>query len=213
MPTPKILLRSAAITIALILCLAPARAETAPVDPAILYEVTGLGEGEFVPLRPQPGDEGEEIDTLGIDARGIVLSGAAMQAEGELWVQVLRDGDPAWARASHFVAQEGEPAQEFPLHCVGTEPFWSVRISGEEAVFEAPDVAATTWRASEWLPARGLLGRYMIRLSSGYGTGYLALLRQTCSDGMSDIAYPFETVMITAGQAVRAGCCRRASPR
>ncbi|HSP26321.1 MAG TPA: hypothetical protein VLQ65_14210, partial [Saliniramus sp.] len=119
-------------------------------------------------------------------------------------------GEYAWIDAAHVAPQDADRAENYPLQCLGTEPFWSVGIDGDQAVFEAPDVAQTTWTASEWLPARGLIGRYMIRLNSGYGTGYLAMLRQTCSDGMSDIGYPFEAIMITPGQAVRAGCCRRA---
>jgi len=131
-----------------------------------------------------------------------------MQADGRIWYQVVRDDEFAWIDAAHVEPQDEDRTGNYPLQCLGTEPFWSVRINGE-AVFETPDVAPTTWIASEWLPARGLIGRYMIRLSSGYGTGYLAMLRQTCSDGMSDIDYPFEAIMITPGQAVRAGCCRR----
>lgn len=185
-----------------------AQAQASEPEPGILYRVVDLARGQALPLRKQP-DGGEIVGELRWNARNVVLSGASMQTDGRVWYQVVRDGTYAWTEAAHLEPQDQSRTENYPLQCLGTEPFWSVSID-ENAVFEAPDVSPTNWTASEWLPAQGLIGRYMIRLSSGYGTGYLAILRQTCSDGMSDTGYPFEAIMITPGQAVRAGCCRRA---
>ncbi len=119
------------------------------------------------------------------------------------------------AASAEGMAVEGKnPEPGHALQCLGTEPFWSL-VTGEgagEAYFSTPEIAEVTWRASEWLPARGPTGRYMIRLESSYGTGYLALLRQSCSDGMSDRSYPYEAILATPAQAIRAGCCRPAAP-
>jgi uncharacterized membrane protein len=207
--------RNAAFTAALLLSpglVGGAQAQPSGPEPGLLYRVVDLGRGDALPLFQQPDDGGELVGELCWNARDIVLSGASTEAAGRIWYQVVHDGEYAWADAAHVAPQDENRIDNFPLQCLGTEPFWSVGIDGD-AVFEAPDVAQTTWTASEWLPARGLIGRYMIRLGSGYGTGYLAMLRQTCSDGMSDIDYPFEAIMITPGQAVRAGCCRRAGAR
>ena len=201
---------AAAIAAAMLISPALAQAQPSEPEPGLLYRVVDLAGGEVLPLFQQPGGDGEVLDELRRNARDVVLSGASMQADGRVWYQVVLDGEYAWANAAHLEPQDETRAENFALQCLGTEPFWSVSIDGDQAVFEAPDVAQTTWAASEWLPARGLIGRYMIRLNSGYGTGYVAMLRQSCSDGMSDIGYPFEAIMITPGQAVRAGCCRRA---
>jgi uncharacterized membrane protein len=201
--------RNAAIAAALLLSPGVAQAQPSEPEPGLLYRVTDLPSGEALPLRQQPDGDSKRVGELRWDARDVVLSGASMQADGRIWYQVVHDGEYAWIDAAHVEPQDDDRVENYPLQCLGTEPFWSVRINGDDAVFEAPDVAQTSWSASEWLPARGLIGRYMIRLSSGYGTGYLAMLRQACSDGMSDIDYPFEAIMITPGQAVRAGCCRR----
>jgi uncharacterized membrane protein len=204
--------RYAAMVAAILLSPSLARAQPSEPEPGQLYRVVDLANGEVLPLLQQPDADGAVVAELRWDARDVVLSGASTQADGRIWYQVVRDGEYAWIDAAHVEPQDGDRTENYPLQCLGTEPFWSVRINGD-AVFETPDVAPTTWTASEWLPARGLIGRYMIRLSSGYGTGYLAMLRQTCSDGMSDIEYPFEAIMITPAQAVRAGCCRRAGGR
>lgn len=187
-----------------------AQAQPSEPEPGLLYRVVGIARDAVLPLLQQPDDESEIIGELRWNARDVVLSGASTQVDGREWHQVVHDGSYAWTEAVHLDPQDQARAEDYPLQCLGTEPFWSVGINRESAVFEAPDVAQTTWTASDWLPARGLIGRYMIRLGSGYGTGYIAILRQTCSDGMSEISYPFETIMITPGQAVRGGCCRRA---
>lgn len=203
--------RAFALAAALSIGASGAQAQTiAAADPAIRYEVAEPDREGNVPLRRQPGAEGEIAGELAGDAGDLVLSGAAVLADDVRWVEVLREGG-LWAEAARLRPQDEDPADDFPLLCTGTEPFWSVEIRAGEAVFTAPDVPTTQWEASDWLPARGLVGRYMIRLDGGYGTGHLALLRQTCFDGMSDLAYPFAAVMITPGEAVRAGCCRRAS--
>jgi uncharacterized membrane protein len=200
--------RNAAIATALLFSPALAQTQPSEPEPGLLYRVKDLASGEVLPLFQQPDGDSELVGELRWDARDVVLSGASTEVDGHVWYQAVHDGAYAWIDAAHLAPQDDDRTENYPLQCLGTEPFWSVRINGG-AIFETPDVAPTSWTASEWLPARGLIGRYMIRLSSGYGTGYLAMLRQTCSDGMSDINYPFEAIMITPGQAVRAGCCRR----
>ena len=58
----------------------------------------------------------------------------------------------------------------------------------------------------------GLVGRYAIRLENENGVGHLAAWRnhRFCSDGMSDIGFPYEGVMVTPDGAVHAGCSLRA---
>lgn len=181
-------------------------AQAEPADPTLLHAVEG---GDPLLLREQPDADAPVVEELPAGTRDLVLSGAAVEVDGAHFVEIVREGR-AWADAARLAPQEDEPVASHPLACAGTEPFWSLAIDGEAATFETPDTPSTDWFASEWMPARGVLHRFMIRLGSGYGTGYLALLRQTCSDGMSDIAYPYEAILVTPGQAVRAGCCRRA---
>ena len=180
-------------------------AQAEPADPALLYAVE---DGEPLRLLAQPDGGAPVVEELPAGTRDLVLSGAAVEAEGARFVEILREGR-AWADAARLAPQDDDPVASHPLACGGTEPFWSLAIDGEAATFDTPDTPSTDWFASEWMPARGVLHRYVVRLGSGYGTGYLALFRQACSDGMSDITYPFEAILVTPGQAVRAGCCRR----
>ena len=63
----------------------------------------------------------------------------------------------------------------------------------------------------EMTPAQGMTGRYAIRLEHDTGVGHLAAWRNYgfCSDGMSDVGYPFEGIVAGPDGSVRAGCCMR----
>jgi uncharacterized membrane protein len=203
---------SAALVVA-VLFAGPGQAQEF-VDPDPLYEVVELNTGESLPLRQQPDPEGEIVGELHAEADDVLLSGAVIHAAGTEWYQVVHDdGKAAWAEARHLRARDNTGASDYAIQCTGTEPFWSLSIAGTTARFSTPDIADVAWAASEWLPARGLTGRFMVRLEAD-DPGYLAVFRarQYCTDGMSEINYPFEALLITPAQAVRAGCCRRGHP-
>lgn len=191
----------------------PANAQRAP-DPGVPHEVHGIEPGARLILHAQPDDDAPVVGRLAGDARNVVVSGATVQTPTGLWYEIIReDGRWAWARADHLRAQaEREPSRNYTLMCTGTEPFWSLSIASGRATFSTPDLEQDViWDASEWKQARGLLDRFAIRLDAANGSGYLAVIagREACSDNMSDMAYPFETLLITPAQAVRGGCCRR----
>lgn len=184
------------------------------VDPDPLYEVVALTSGETLPLHRQPGPDGEVVGELHAQATDVILSGAVIRAAGTEWYQVVRhDSEIAWAEARHLRARDNTISSDYAIQCSGTEPFWSLAIDGTTARFSTPDIDEITWRASEWLPARGLTGRFMVRIEAD-NTGYVAVIRarQYCTDGMSEINYPFEALLVTPAQAVRAGCCKRGHP-
>jgi uncharacterized membrane protein len=65
-------------------------------------------------------------------------------------------------------------------------------------------------------PRRAAAGdpRVYVQKLSGPGRtpGQVVVLRRAagCSDGMSDLSYPYETVVTTPSGEVLSGCCRRA---
>ncbi len=96
------------------------------------------------------------------------------------------------------------------LQCGGTEPFWSVDLSPDTIVFDmmgGPQSSASI----EWVsPAQGRPADYILGFAAGQFTG--VLLKQACSDGMSDITYPWSIVLINRsdnGPRVVDGCCNQ----
>lgn len=103
-------------------------------------------------------------------------------------------GEPANAPAS---APAGDFAGDFDLK--GTEPFWALAIRADRLILSRPDAddvtAASSGPQIEGDTALWDGGRLTARL-----------VRQACSDGMSDRAYPFTAQVSVKGGAALQGC-------
>jgi heat shock protein HslJ len=100
-------------------------------------------------------------------------------------------------------------AQETPLVCFGTEPFWRLGlVEPGEARFSTVDSSEVTFRgAAQALAHRG---ETVWRGAGADGGELVAFLREeACSDQMSDAVHPFTiNVSLPDGRHL-AGCCRR----
>lgn len=98
-----------------------------------------------------------------------------------------------------------------PLLCGGVEPFWSLEIGAEKAVFSAPDVEQIDYAISHVAVAEGRLWPQVMTLLAQRDTA-LALVRPTqCSDTMSDTRFDWTIDVLTQrnGEAIAlTGCCR-----
>ena len=103
-------------------------------------------------------------------------------------------------------------AAQGALHCGGTEPFWSITITGTAMWYADPDN-----KRIELVPVQPLraMGReqdfirvYQTRRVDGRGNITLVVTRNpsSSSDGMSDTRHPYNAVYISNG--VMEGCCR-----
>lgn len=193
---------------------APAHAiqEMTP-EPGQRYEVADVAAGEVLNVRAQPGTAAAIIGNLPADTANVHVAGTRVEVGGSVWWQIIGPQGHGWVNARYLTPMDPHAAHEatFPLRCLGTEPFWSLTMDQGQATLEMPDTT-TAWRAGEMTPAQGMRGRYAIRLETNDGVGYLAAWRNYgfCSDGMSDVGYPFEGIVAGPDGSVRAGCCMRA---
>ena len=109
----------------------------------------------------------------------------------------------------------GSPLPARALECNGTEPFWSLKIGGGKIVLDQSDRGP---RRLQTVAPRAAQGRPpdLVRV---YQTRTLGAIRQyvtivirraehdSCSDGMSDVRYPYHAVVVEPG-AVLEGCCK-----
>lgn len=201
-----------AITLAIGLC-PPAHAiqENTP-EPGQRYMVVDVAAGDTLNIRARPGAASEVVGHLPPGTSDLAVAGTRVEAGGSVWWQVVRPEGLGWVNARHLapvdVHSQGE--QAFPLRCVGTEPFWALTVHDGQASLETPE-RKETWNAGGMTPAQGMTGRYAIRLENDTGVGHLAAWRNYgfCSDGMSDVGYPFEGIVAGPDGSVRAGCCMR----
>ncbi|KQW86389.1 COG3650 family protein [Brevundimonas sp. Root1279] len=90
-----------------------------------------------------------------------------------------------------------------PVRALGTEPFWSVDLTGEEVVFRGVD--RPEQRAPQ--PKASVQGT-VVRLESQTTAGtpiVITLASTECSDGMSERIYPL-TAIVKVGEETLNGC-------
>ena len=90
-----------------------------------------------------------------------------------------------------------------PVRALGTEPFWSVELTGTEMVYSAPEPPEL--RAPQPRPlVQGTTATWETETADG--TAFrVTLVATECSDGMSDRTYPL-TAMVKVGERELTGC-------
>lgn len=90
-----------------------------------------------------------------------------------------------------------------PVRALGTEPFWSVELTGTEMVYTTPEPPER--RAPQPEPViQGTTATWETETADGT-TLSVTLITTECSDGMSDRTYPL-TAMVKVGDLELTGC-------
>ena len=181
----------------------------AEVYPA-LYDVTGVAAGDVLNLRAAPDAASAIIGTLAPDATGVEV--VAVQ---DGWALVNTTESAGYAKLRFLVRQPGPDwnAMDFPLHCLGTEPFWDLAIvpqtrtawlSTPEHAAPEPLAMGQVWPALPWSPLAAF----------ALPEGFVTLSPAECSDGMSDRHYGIAVdIFLTRPDRPRfSGCCGLSLP-
>jgi uncharacterized membrane protein len=194
----------------------PAWSQRTP-DPSLRYQVVDVAADDRLNVRNQAGLEADIIGSLLPDAVDVVITGAVMEIAGSGWWEIVFvEGylSTGWVNGRYLeVMERDERERDYPLMCGGTEPFWSLEVENGQARYSGLDEEPQTMSASPWRKASGRLGTFAVQLERGGQIGYASVWRESasCSDGMSDIGYPFGTVVIRPDGEVLSGCCRRSA--
>lgn len=90
-----------------------------------------------------------------------------------------------------------------PVRALGTEPFWSVELTGTELVYTTPEPPEQS--APQPRPVvQGTTATYVTETADGTALS-VTLVATECSDGMSDRTYPL-TALVKVGEATLTGC-------
>jgi uncharacterized membrane protein len=90
-----------------------------------------------------------------------------------------------------------------PVRALGTEPFWSVELTGTEMVYSTPEPPEL--RAPQPRPlVQGTTATWETETADGTALS-VTLAATECSDGMSDRTYPL-TAMVKVGEQELTGC-------
>jgi uncharacterized membrane protein len=119
------------------------------------------------------------------------------------------------AREALFAASLSEgtrcdrPREPFEVVALGNEPFWRVTFDGTQLVLERPEPPREMVFDAAPAETRGALTTIIGRRALGKVHELkLGLLREHCSDGMSDAWYPYRAE-VRVGDLALHGCARR----
>jgi uncharacterized membrane protein len=118
------------------------------------------------------------------------------------------EAGPAMMTAPAATASETKDAFPPELLVVGTEPFWTVKAGSTALEFTTPE---TVSQPMQWIGGRELLdGMLVMRGGEGERAYRLSVEVASCSDGMSDLEYPYTAEFVLGTQTYK-GCARDAS--
>lgn len=183
------------------------------------WQVSGVADDDVLNIRTAPRADAPIIGSLAPDA-------------GPVEIIEIRDGwagtpsdaaetGLAWMSAAYLTRIEleewtaGLPAG---LVCSGTEPFWGLEQSGSalrlDAFWREPEMQSLAVTSTG--RAHGIGWPVVIELDEGEASAIFS--PQTCSDGMSDTRYGWQSTLILRGEMpdggplVLEGCCRMRLP-
>lgn len=181
----------------------------ADVLPAF-HDVTGVASDDVLNIRERPDATAPIIGTLDPQTTGVEV----VAVTGD-WAMVNTPDASGYAAIRFLTRQDGPDwnTLERPLHCLGTEPFWSLAIapanrtawlSTPEELDPEPMAIGTIWPALPWSSSAAF----------AVPDGFVALSPAACSDGMSDRSYAIavDIFLHGAGGSRLSGCCTLSLP-
>lgn len=127
------------------------------------------------------------------------------------WAKVTIGQNVGYVKASYLTAGGGvttSTGMQLGLNCNGAEPFWNLQIAADRTMTfrgmgESPQVSSL--QSASPAPS----GTYPFQFTdSGQLSGTLSA--QICSDGMSDITYPWKILLnapMSSSMLALSGCC------
>jgi uncharacterized membrane protein len=170
-----------------------------------LYTVTDVADDDVLNIRDQPSATGRIVATLAPDAVDVEV---LRLNDGGTWGWVGLPEGNGWASMQFLIRQETDIGLiPRPMRCLGTEPFWSVRLGADSQSFATPESDEPLALVSEAVAADGYLA-FLHGVDSGLFT--MTIARTSCSDGMSNRGYGFAVHLFhqsEGGTTFRSGCC------
>ena len=176
-----------------------------------LFDVTGVADDDALNIRAAPNANAAIIGALAPNARNVEV--VATDATGQ-WARVNSGESSGWA-ALRFLGYQSEVWTENTLppslHCLGNEPFWSLRPSGNRLIFATPETPETVLRIDHVLTTGQFRDpRRAIAAQGQSQTLTAVMVPMACSDGMSDRVYGLDITMVLTGSdgpQMLTGCC------
>lgn len=198
-------------------------------DGISLFNVTRVNQDDVLNIRATPDPESDKVGQIPANGQGIEATGGSMSHNGYIWREVRFNNVTGWVNG-YFLIRATKPqagttgstskpkGRVFPeaISCAGTEPFWGVLIRDYLTVFDSLSEGRLELRMEPARPSTQNQSVWAIDAEVvSTRRPVTALIRKVnqCSDGMSDVKYPYEIQIIMKNGPVYSGCCRQADKR
>ncbi|MEO0862640.1 MAG: peptide-binding protein [Pseudomonadota bacterium] len=187
-----------------LLFLAQPLGATQPAWPA-LHDVIDVTSDDRLNVRAAPTARADIIGSFGPSDRGIEI---IRPNADETWGLVNIDEGVGWVSLRFLDRQPDQWRASYPriTACFGAEPFWDIQLGPDTASFRTPErnVSATP---PVRLQSISPLDRFGLVMETDNGTLRGILLRQRCTDGMSDQEFGLSIDLIYRDEVMLSGCC------
>ncbi|MGF1727154.1 hypothetical protein [Photobacterium nomapromontoriensis] len=109
-------------------------------------------------------------------------------------------------------AEDSHNTQFNTLHCLGTEPFWSIDLQENDIRLEDLNMTEQHFKLTQVIMSSNHTNKWFLTAKSKNQNDLLTIsLSKTgqCSDDMSDFNYEYEIIVSTPDALVLSGCCNR----
>jgi uncharacterized membrane protein len=178
------------------------------------YEVINVAADDYLNVRSGANVQSSIIVRIPHNAKTVVVTGKAVQQKKSTWVNVVWQGKEGWVNQAYLrpvgLSANNSNAADTRLRCGGTEPFWSIDITSGQAKYTPMDGAEM--RLPIQFRGTSANNPTIAVIQAKAGGKSLGLFLQklgTCSDGMSDINYPYTITALINGDIVYSGCCHQ----
>jgi len=174
--------------------------------PAV-YTVSGVAANDVLWVRAEPTTFSARVDNLAPNVPVVVLG---MATDG--WVLVSVGQNTGYVNARFLTRGGGVTTSsglQMNILCRGTEPFWSLDIDQDRTVTYTMAGTAAQYSALNQATPSPLTGSYPYTIAANPVSGVVG--QEICSDGMSDIQYPWSILLNAPNEAgvmaTQHGCC------
>ncbi len=170
--------------------------------------MTGVEADDALNVRAAPNAAADILGVLGPDETGVEVIGFSQDRN---WAQVNSGEASGWAATRFLTLEKDYPYLPMAnLSYFGTEPFWSLgKPQIGRITLDMLDGDASSWRQNISHRAQGRTDRFSAVGIGEDGEIIVTLLRESCSDGMSDRMFGIATdVIVTGADPMHlSGCC------
>ncbi|MEN9500817.1 MAG: hypothetical protein RI964_102 [Pseudomonadota bacterium] len=185
-----------------------------------IYKVVNVESGGFLNMRSAPGVSSSVITKVPANGDGIVGTGEEKKIGSVTWAKVYWHGKGGWISKSYLKVDSGTTSSGgstgsstgssgVVMKCNGTEPFWGLDITESKMSVNMSDgpryQVPVTFRQTS---ANNRTIAVIAGSNTANRTQVFLQKVDSCSDGMSDVKYPYAITAVLNERQVISGCCK-----